>query len=324
MKVGIVVPYFGTLPNYFQLFLDSCESNYKFEWIIFTNDRTDYNYPKNVHPIYMTFKECRNLTQSKFSFTIELSRPQKLCDYKCAYGYIFKDYLKDYDWWGYCDLDQIFGDLSVFITDDMLNKYDKIGSIGHFTLYKNTDENCKMFMNSLNGKLRYQEVFTSTKGCAFDEWLPENINDIYLDSNKKLILDNYGADINSYRTQLSLVQFDVTQRKYVQSSIKNSIFKVTNGKVYQVFKTNNHIDEIEYPYVHLQKRKMKDKRTIKNSKDYFIIPNSFIDINNDANKLLNKCTKWNFINYQFFRVKFNSLKYRLKNKDWKFSSVFKM
>ena len=34
MKVAIVVPYFGTLPNYFQLFLDTCAYNPEFDWLI--------------------------------------------------------------------------------------------------------------------------------------------------------------------------------------------------------------------------------------------------------------------------------------------------
>ena len=66
MKVAIIVPYFGTLPNYFQLFLDSCESNRKFEWLIFSDDTTRFHYPKNVPFTKMSFQECRELVQSKF------------------------------------------------------------------------------------------------------------------------------------------------------------------------------------------------------------------------------------------------------------------
>ena len=41
-KAAIILPYFGTLPNYFQIFLNSCSYNNCFDFIIFT----DQNYEK--------------------------------------------------------------------------------------------------------------------------------------------------------------------------------------------------------------------------------------------------------------------------------------
>ena len=82
-------------------------------------------------------------------FEITLSKPQKLCDYKCAYGVIFEDYIQDYDWWGHCDLDQIFGNLNMFVTEDMLRKYDKLFSLGHLSLYKNSYKNNRIFMGKI-------------------------------------------------------------------------------------------------------------------------------------------------------------------------------
>ena len=79
MKIAIIIAYFGKLPEYIQLFLDSCKLNYGFEWLIFSDDDTTYNYPSNVHLIKMNFGECKKLIQSKFDFEITLSKPQKLC-----------------------------------------------------------------------------------------------------------------------------------------------------------------------------------------------------------------------------------------------------
>ena len=33
-----------------------------------------------------------------------------MCDYKVAYGEMFQDYIKEYDFWGHCDMDMIFGE----------------------------------------------------------------------------------------------------------------------------------------------------------------------------------------------------------------------
>ena len=62
------------------------------------------------------------------------------------YGEIFEDYLLGYDFWGMCDMDMIFGDLSRFITTDILEKHDKIYQLGHLTLYRNNKE--------VNGRFR--------------------------------------------------------------------------------------------------------------------------------------------------------------------------
>lgn len=88
----------------------------------------------------MTFQELKKWFQSKFDFPIVLDSPYKLCDYKVMTGYLFNDYLKDYDYWGYSDADMLFGDIRKFLPDNKLEQYDKIGHLGHFTLYRNTEE----------------------------------------------------------------------------------------------------------------------------------------------------------------------------------------
>ena len=323
MKIAIIVAYFGTLPSYFQVFLDSCRMNRNFDWLIFTNDTTEYNYPSNVHQIVMSFNECRQAVQKRFSFPVALKTPQKLCDYKCAYGYIFEDYLKDYDWWGHCDLDQIFGDLSVFVTEDRLNTLDKIYSLGHLTLYRNTDVNNRIFMSELNGETLYKNVFTSDRGMGFDEWLPGNINEIFLSKKVPALYENDGADIEAYHMAFVLTDYDVAQRKYTHSSINNSIFLWEKGKLYQLYIEHGKLKRREFPYIHLQKRKMKDNRKLATSESFYIVPNCFVDGTEDPVALLKRSQIWTVINPQYFKVKYQSLKYRIKSGDWIRRNVFK-
>ena len=61
--------------------------------------------PKNVKVIKSTFEDIRNIIQSKFDFKIILDQPYKLCDYKPSYGYVFEEYIKEYD----------FGDIVIWI-----------------------------------------------------------------------------------------------------------------------------------------------------------------------------------------------------------------
>lgn len=315
MRTVFIIPYFGQFPNYFDLFLKSCEHNKSFDWMIFTDNTVNYAYPENVKKISMTFDECSSLVKSKFDFEISLSSYKKLCDFRAAYGYVFQEYIKDYDFWGYCDTDIIFGDLSKFLTEDVLNKYDKIYSLGHLTLYRNTYENNTVFMRELNGRQRYKEVFLSPEGCAFDEWYPDSINDIYLQENIPFLKTSYCADIYPYRSKFVLDIFEYKNRAYHLGEEKNNIFKWENGAVIRYFYKDGKINTDEHIYIHLQKRKMHNK--IKNNaNEFYIAPNKFTDGDLSAEKLLKRSDMLAFLNFQYIKVKYKSLKQRLKNNDW--------
>ena len=108
-RCAFVIPYFGKFNVYFQLFLDSCKANPDFDWLIFTDDRRPFAYPQNVRVEYTTFSDIAGKFQSQLDFKISLGKPYKLCDYKLMYGTVFADYLSAYEFWGFCDVDMIFG-----------------------------------------------------------------------------------------------------------------------------------------------------------------------------------------------------------------------
>ena len=110
-RIAFIVPYFGRFPNYFQLWLISCKNNPTVDWYVLTNDQTTFDYPKNVHVIHESFEGMRGRVQSFFDFKLAIEDPYKLCDFKPAYGEIFAQYLRNYDFWGCCDIDAIFGDI---------------------------------------------------------------------------------------------------------------------------------------------------------------------------------------------------------------------
>ena len=168
-SIAYVVPYFGKFPKGFQFWLMSCGCNPTIDWLIFTDDHTDYNYPSNVKVKYWTFEQMKMRVQKIFDFPISLERPYKLCDYKPAYGEIFSDELKGYDFWGDCDVDLVWGNIRRFYTDELLSKYEKIGFNGHSMLFKNTPEVCARFRTCRNEKLNYKEVYSTDKGYAFVE-----------------------------------------------------------------------------------------------------------------------------------------------------------
>ena len=62
------------------------------------------------------------------------------------------------EFWGHCDLDQVFGKISNFIPDKTIKQFEKINRNGHFVLYKNTEEMNNIFRKS-GAVFDWREVF---------------------------------------------------------------------------------------------------------------------------------------------------------------------
>ena len=139
MKITLINCYFGKLPNYFSLWLQSCGANPKVDFLFVTDSILDaYDVPENIHIVHNNWEELLKKIEAKFPFKIEINTPYKLTDFKPAYGYIFEEELSDSDYWGYCDIDLIFGDVLKFIAPRIEEGYEKIYRLGHLTILKNS------------------------------------------------------------------------------------------------------------------------------------------------------------------------------------------
>lgn len=168
-KCVLILPYFGKFNNYFPLFLKSCGYNPSYDFLIFTDNTDFYNYPQNVHVVPMTLNEFRANASQKLGFEPCIPTAYKLCDFKPAYGFLFEDYIQDYEYWGHCDCDLVFGNLEKVLSPVLDKDYDKVFAAGHLTIYKNTFDNNRRFMKSLEGREIYREAFTTSRIYVFDE-----------------------------------------------------------------------------------------------------------------------------------------------------------
>lgn len=249
--IAYIVPFFGKLPgDGFRLWLLSCKMNPTIDWILFTDDHTQYSYPENVKVFYTTFEDMRCRVQSHFDFPIVLDRGWKLCDYKIAYGEIFAEELSEYDFWGNCDIDLMWGDIRKFITEDLLRQYDKIGFVAHSTLYRNTPEVNLRYRMEFPNKVTYREAFSHSKGYAFDE---VGIADIYHALHIAYYREVNFANLTKYETNFHL---DL-QSEQEQYKNRRQIFTWESGKVIRWYldKTNN-IQQEEFMYIHFWCRPM--------------------------------------------------------------------
>lgn len=278
VKKILIMPYFGELPNYFHLWLSSCEMNPDIDWLIVTDNVPPETLPSNIIWINKTFCELRQDFQKKLEFKIWLETPYKLCDYKCFYGYLFSEYLRGYDFWGYCDCDVIFGDIGKFLPETLFSEYDKLLRLGHLSFVRNVPE--------INENFRkydtYKVVLTSPVVYAYDE----AVQGYRLGFAGELLEQGY-----RFFEKDALVA-DVDYRHYpfriITSPDECCIFSYENGKLYKLYKKDNETVREEVMYVHLQKRKMQTSEQIEGNR-FLIYPNVFAPLKAE---LLEQWTFW--------------------------------
>lgn len=302
----LILPYFGNFPPFFDFFIESMKSNVNIDLLIFSDQDISVS-SNNIKVIKMTFGEIRDIIKAKFSDDICLESPYKLCDYRPAYGYIFNDHIKGYDYWGHCDCDLIFGNLSLL--EPYFDKgYERIGEYGHLIFYRNNEK-----VNNYFRTLRapnvpsWEEVTHNTKGYSFDEHggmgILCEVNNIYR------INDRLFDDIIFYRKKF------FSRRKFKDRDSNPRIpiyFEYYNGHLIRHYKVDNKWSSDESLYVHFQKRNILVEAS--NHKHYLIVPNRIVS-ETTCTKQIEKictCSKFDF-KFIWTMIKYNVKKilYRL-------------
>lgn len=252
LKVGIISLYYGALPSYFPIWLKSCGYNSSIDFLLFSDSNLEeYMIPSNVKVIKMPLRDFKSLAEMKLNMRISLERPYKLCDFRPAYGFILEEYLKSYDYWGHCDIDVVWGDLRHFFEQFCLEYYDKFLDRGHLTLYRNTQENNKAFLQK-NNSLSFKKVFSSDKNCFFDE---TGANLIFKNLRKPVFSTCIYADINLFYEDFRHADHEKRPANY-----KEQLFYWENGHIFQAYVQQNQIYKKEWLYVHFQKRCMPEPK----------------------------------------------------------------
>jgi hypothetical protein len=268
MKIIIIVLYFGKLPANFNLWLNSCKKNKIVDWIFITDNIEIKIYEeKNFKVINTSLKNLKSKFEKVLKFEINLEKPYKLCDYKPAYGYLFKEEIKGYDFWGYCDIDLVFGKLENFLTEDLLTTYDKILRNGHFTLYRNTENINEIFKQKIIKTLDYKKVYNTDISCGFDE-SKKGVYGKSLEINKKQYLKKNFVDINP-----KIFNF-------LEKREKKACYTYENGKIFSNILKKDKLEKKEILYIHFQKRNIQCPNKIDTNLKY-IISNKVISFDSE-------------------------------------------
>ena len=170
-RIILIITYSGKFPWHFPYFLHSCRFNPTIDFIIFTdNDYPNLDLPSNLKMIPYSIGRFKAAASKALGFEVAIESGYKLCDFKPVYGFVFSNFIKEYDFWGYCDMDVIFGNIRLFMTDELLNEYDIISArhdylTGCFALYRNNPFMRELFKQSKD----YRKVFTDPRNFFFDE-----------------------------------------------------------------------------------------------------------------------------------------------------------
>lgn len=310
MKTCIIIPYFGRFNDYFSLWKQSCGNNKDIDWLLFT-DQNVTDLPSNIKYFKMNFSEIKVMFENKFKERICLDRPYKLCDFKPYYGYLFSEYIREYDFWGYCDCDVIFGNILSFLDESLFEKYDKILRTGHLSFVRNKKEINENFFKYST----YKMVIHSPVIYGFDE----SVNGFRLGFAGELMASGYSFFDES--KNIADIDFRYFPFYIINQAKIPSVFLFKNKRIFRV--TENK-ESVEMMYIHLQKRKMSVQNDTADS--IIIYPNiitSAQEVSLDK-EFWEKVTEEQNDYYSFTSERINNLKrdcLRFVYEPWKIKSI---
>lgn len=258
MNKCLIICWYGRLPQYFKIFEKTCAYNIDYDFFIFTNQEYQSEY-KNIKVYHKTIDELKILINEKLEINAKIEKAYKFCDFKPTYGKIFEDYIKKYEYWGYCDVDMFLGKLSDFVKDELIKKYEKINICGHFTLYRN-NEKCKKLYKENGSIFSYKEVYENSENYAFDEY--SGMKKIASFNNIKTLEINDFADIDKKYSRYKCVN----HRNYNQQ-----FFSWEDGRIFRYYKESEVIYRDEFMYLHFQKKHPNFEKNILENNEKMII-----------------------------------------------------
>lgn len=169
-RVAQIIPYFGKWPEWIDLYFYSCGQNPMIDFIFYTDCKIPQYHPNNLIFNKCTYKEYSELISNRLNIEYKNPNSYKLTDLKPFIGYIHEQELKEYDFWGFGDIDLVYGDLSKLVNDDMLDKYDLITThnyhiAGHFCLCRNNEH----YRNACFKIRNWRYIIEKEKPMSIDE-----------------------------------------------------------------------------------------------------------------------------------------------------------
>ncbi|MCH3997038.1 MAG: hypothetical protein LKE67_05625 [Lactobacillus amylovorus] len=168
-EICMLIPYFGKFPEWFNLYLYSCSKVKNIDFYFFTDCKIPSKIYSNTKFIKMSYFDYCSLVSKKLNVKFFPASPYSLCNIRPFMSIIHSDIVKNYKFWGYSDVDLIYGDMSYILNSQFLKKYDLITThservAGHFTIIKRQGKYNKIGINIKDWKRKI-----ISKKAGFDE-----------------------------------------------------------------------------------------------------------------------------------------------------------
>jgi hypothetical protein len=166
----MLIPYFGQWPEWINLFVESCKWNPGVHWRLYTDCGEPENKADNVHYTHLSFDDYKALVRERLGILFDPPDPYRLCDLKPCLAYIHEQDVDGFQFFGYGDVDVVYGNISVFYTDDVLARFNVLSThperlSGHFAVLRNTHTFRRAFVHIPN----YRALLEQPHHLGMDE-----------------------------------------------------------------------------------------------------------------------------------------------------------
>lgn len=199
MKLKLIQLWIGKIPDYFWFHYETTKNLKDVEFLIFTDDDLVVDSP-NYKVVPITKDEIENKISSMLDYDYKIINSKKINDLKSCLGELFEDYLTDCDFFGFYDIDTLFGDFQKWILP-YTSEYDVISfadSIHHdrlcgpLTIFRNTYDNLRLYRN------RFDEFLNTLNHDSIDAFEEHQLSQIALEKCKvKLIYDSTNCETHN-------------------------------------------------------------------------------------------------------------------------------
>ncbi|MGQ7959673.1 DUF6625 family protein [Pseudomonas sp. SP16.1] len=161
-SIIFLIPYFGQWPFWMPFFIESCRCNPDIDWLLVGDCAELDDLPKNVRQQRISLEDYCGFVSARLGFRFAPVNPYKLCDLKPALGFIHEAEIQGYDYWGFSDLDLIYGDLRAYFTAEKLQRFKFFSTherrvSGHLCLLRNEKPLRELFWRIRDFQPRLQD-----------------------------------------------------------------------------------------------------------------------------------------------------------------------
>lgn len=213
----MIIPYFGKLPVWFNLYLYSC-SKVNIDFYFFTDCKLPVKIYNNTYFNRISYHDYCKIISERLKIRFSPNDKYDLVKIKPFIGIIHKDICSKYLFWGFSDIDMIYGNINDYLLNERnLNKYNLITThsdriAGHFTI------------------IRFRSKYT-TLCMKIPDWKRK------LEVEKNIAVDeeDFTSIVNPSIKYMNAIYSKILRRDYYNDPLLPSIFQIMQ-KIYRVIK----------------------------------------------------------------------------------------